>query len=135
MKSSSLLQYLSLFAVSQIANGQPKEEDTKEYTFTYDAVAYPNDDGYGLKGVYALWKKYNAADSFLLTFNTQIEAQQTKNKHIYQSYVQFVDQVKTKKREDGAESYESIICSVENDFAKQSEIRPDTVRFNQFCGT
>ena len=49
--------------------------------------------------------------------------------------MQFVDQVKTALREDGAESYESIICSIENDFAKQSEIRPDTVRLNQFCGT
>ena len=98
-------------------------------------MTYPNDEGYGLKGFYSLWKKYNKADEFFLTFSTQIEAQQTKNKHIYQSYVQFIDQVKTKLREDGAESYESIICSIENDFAKQSEIRADTVRLNQFCGT
>ena len=82
MKNSSLLQCLSLFAVSQIANGQPKEEDVLEYKTAFDAVPYPNDDGYGLKGVYALYKKYND-DNFFLTFSTQIEAQQTKNKHIY----------------------------------------------------
>ena len=83
MKNSSLLQCLSLFAVSQIANGQPKEEDVQEHTAAYDAVTYPNDEGYGLKGVYSLWKKYNKADEFFLTFSTQIEAQQAKNKHIF----------------------------------------------------
>ena len=46
-----------------------------------------------------------------------------------------MDQVKTKKREDGAESYESVVCSIENDFAKQSEVRIDTRRLDQFCGT
>ena len=84
MKSSSLVvKCLSLFAVSQIANGQPKEEDTKEYSSAYDAVVYPNADGFGLKGVYTLWKKYNKESEFFLTFNTQLEAQQTKNQHIY----------------------------------------------------
>ena len=80
-KSSSIFlqRCLSLFAVSQIANGQPREEDIKEYSATYDAVPYPNDDGFGLKGAYTLWKKYNAENEFFLTFNLQLEAQQTKN--------------------------------------------------------
>ena len=102
----------------------------KEYSSSYVAVPYPNNDGFGLKGVYTLWKKYNKANEFFLVFNTQLEAQQTKNKHIYQTYVQFVDQVKTKKREDGAESYESVVCSIENDFTKQSEVRIDTRRLD-----
>ena len=42
-------------------------------------MAYPNDDGFGLKGVYTLWKKYNKTNEFFLVFNTQLEAQQTKN--------------------------------------------------------
>jgi len=48
--------------------------DTKEYSATYDAVPYPDDEGFGLKGAYTLWKKYNKDNSFMLTFNMQLEA-------------------------------------------------------------
>jgi len=57
---------------------------------------------------------------------------------MYQTYVQFVDQVKTKKLTEvpaGTESYESVICTIENDFAELHEVKFSTTRFDQFCGT
>ena len=41
--------------MAAVANGQPHEEDINEYSSTFDAVPYPNTDGYGLKGQYTLW--------------------------------------------------------------------------------
>ena len=58
-----------------VAQAQPKEDDTKEYSSAFDAVPYPDEDGFGLNGAYALWKYDSLTDKFFMMFSTELEAQ------------------------------------------------------------
>ena len=77
MKLIETLTVAACMAAS-LASAQ-KEDDTKEYAATYDAVPYPDADGFGLKGSYALWKYSHLTNSFFIVFQTELETQQTKN--------------------------------------------------------
>ena len=81
--------------------------------------------GYGLKGRYEVRRYYETEDDLYLLFFTEIEARMTKNLHFYQSYVQFVD---PDRSTDSDEFYESIVCTIENDFKEQSEVNYITRR-------
>lgn len=91
--------FSNLCLIVGLVAAQQNSRDTIEYTQELDAVPRAKKDGdggdnlltgYGLRGKYAYWKRYDN-DEFYIEFSLSIDAPQLKNKQSFQSYAQFVD--------------------------------------------